>query len=175
LPNLKVHYLGSADVKRDFQYFRAGYFLTESGVEAGARLLYKPKVKARREGDRWEVVARGDVGIVCGNCRMLPNIQNLDCLLSEEAPKSGLVVLRYRTYQLVSTLSCCSFVSRPVCGTPVTLLGGILRNASKSTGCSPLEAKKRVQESYVAHLIIGIVGDILGPVAVKDLKVSDVG
>jgi len=47
-----VHYLRSADTNDDFQYFRAGYLLTESGVKAGAGLLNKPKVKSRREGDR---------------------------------------------------------------------------------------------------------------------------
>ena len=52
VPNLKVHYLRSADTNGDFQYFRAGYLLTESGVKAGAGLLNKPKVKSRREGDR---------------------------------------------------------------------------------------------------------------------------
>src|SRR6202030_575308 len=86
------------------------------------------------------------IGIRYGNRRMLPNIQTLDCLL-KMAPKSGLVVLRYRIHQLVSTLSCCSLVSRPVCGTPVTLLGGILRNASKLTGCSPLDAKNAFRKA----------------------------
>ena len=52
VPNLKMHYLGSADTNGDFQYFRAGYLLAESGVEAGAGLLNKSKVKSRREGDR---------------------------------------------------------------------------------------------------------------------------
>ena len=76
--------VGSADTNGDFQYFRAGYLLTEGGVEAGTSLLNKPKVKSRREGDRQEVVAGGKVGVGYGNCRMLPNIQALDGLLSED-------------------------------------------------------------------------------------------
>ena len=78
-----MHYFRSPDANSDFQYFRAGYLLTESGVEACAGLLNKTKVKSRREGDRQQVVIRGEVGIGYGNCRMLPNIQTLDCLLSE--------------------------------------------------------------------------------------------
>ena len=77
MPNLKVHYLGSADTNSDFQYLRAGYLLTERSVEVGAGLLNKPKVKSRCVGDRLEVVGRGgeEVGVGYGNCRMLPNIQ----------------------------------------------------------------------------------------------------
>jgi hypothetical protein len=52
VPDLKVHYLGSADTDGDLQDFRAGYLLTEGGVEAGTGLLNKPKVKSRRKGDR---------------------------------------------------------------------------------------------------------------------------
>ena len=84
MPNLKVHYLGSADTKGDFQYLSAGYLLTESRVEAGAGLLNKPKVKSRREGDREKVVTGVEVGVGYRNCRMLANIQALDCLLSED-------------------------------------------------------------------------------------------
>lgn len=84
MPNLKVHYLRTADTNCDFQYFCSGDLLTESRVEAGARLLNKTKVKSRRVGDSLEVVTGAEVGIGYGNCRMLPNIQTRDCLLSED-------------------------------------------------------------------------------------------
>src|SRR6266851_3080402 len=39
------------------------------------------------------------------------------------SPKSGFFVrLRYRVHQLVSTVSCMMFVSRPICWAPVALL-----------------------------------------------------
>jgi hypothetical protein len=50
-------------------------------------------------------------------------------------PKSGLCVLRYRVYQLRSTLSFIRFVSLPMFLAPVAWLLGRVRNASRSTGC----------------------------------------
>jgi hypothetical protein len=81
-----LHYLGSADTNSDFQCLRAGYLLTERSVEAGAGLLNKPKVKSRCVGDCLEVVGCGgeEISVGYGNCRMLPNIQTLDRLLSED-------------------------------------------------------------------------------------------
>src|SRR6266568_1820906 len=56
-------------------------------------------------------------------------------------PKSGLVVLRYRTHQLVSTLSCVRLVRRLICRAPSALLLGRLRKRSRLTVGAPLEAK----------------------------------
>src|SRR6266403_4727306 len=61
-----------------------------------------------------------------------------------EAPKSGLSSLRYRVYQLRSTLSRRRLVSRLFTffgSAPVALLPGKLRNRSRSTGSAPLESK----------------------------------
>src|SRR6185369_9774046 len=52
--------------------------------------------------------------------------------------KSGLCpLLRYRVHQLVSTVSCMRFVSRPICRAPVALLLGKVRNGSRVTGDAP--------------------------------------
>ena len=57
------------------------------------------------------------------------------------APKSGLVELRYRVYQLVSTSSEVSDVRRPICFAPVALLLDRVRNASRLTGSAPLDSR----------------------------------
>src|SRR5712671_7856691 len=57
------------------------------------------------------------------------------------APKSGFLALRYRVYQLRSTLSFNRFVSLPIFLAPVAWLLGNVRNASRSTGSAPLEIK----------------------------------
>src|SRR5438094_8781258 len=95
LPSLKVHDLRSADADEDPQHFQTGYPLNEIGVEAGASLLDKRKVKSRREGDRLEMggdagwgitqITAGRVGIASGNCRMLPFIQTRNCLIERRA------------------------------------------------------------------------------------------
>jgi len=49
--------------------------------------------------------------------------------LSERVAEIGLPArLRYRVHQLVSTVSCIRFVSRPICCAPVALLLGKVRN-----------------------------------------------
>src|SRR5438128_12679383 len=58
------------------------------------------------------------------------------------APKSGFFPLRYRVYQLRSTLRFMRFVSRLICLAPVAWLLGRFRNGSRSTGTSPLDLKK---------------------------------
>src|ERR1700694_3484541 len=57
------------------------------------------------------------------------------------APKSGLRWLRYLVYQLVSTLSFCRLVSRPIFFAPVALVLGRVRNASRFTGSAPLATR----------------------------------
>src|ERR1700736_4508051 len=80
LPSLKVHCLGWTDAEDDPQNFRVGYSLSKSRVEAGATLLDKAKVEARREGDRLDQVRVVRVSISSGNRRMLPAIQARDRL-----------------------------------------------------------------------------------------------
>ena len=79
LPSLKVHCLGGTDAEQDAQNFRVFCPLSELRVEAGATLLDKAKVEARREGDRLDQISVVCVGIRSGNCRMLPNIQGRNC------------------------------------------------------------------------------------------------
>src|SRR5258708_3744570 len=57
------------------------------------------------------------------------------------SPKSGLRMPRYRVHQLVSTVSCFRFVSRPVWGTKETWLGAKVAKWLRSTSCSPLDFK----------------------------------
>src|SRR5258707_7882606 len=80
LPSLKVHCLAWTDTEEDSQNFWVGYSLSKLRVEAGATLLNKAKVEARREGDRLDQVSVVRVSISSGNSRMLPNIQTRDCL-----------------------------------------------------------------------------------------------
>src|SRR5580704_7977105 len=50
-------------------------------------------------------------------------------------------LLRYRVYQLVSTVSCMRLVRRPIWLAPVALLLGKVRNWSRLTVSAPLEAR----------------------------------
>ena len=81
LPSLKVHCLGWTDTEEDAQDFWILYPLSELRVEAGATLLNKAKVEARREGDCVDQVGVVCVCISSRNCRMLPNIQARDWLI----------------------------------------------------------------------------------------------
>src|SRR5438876_12345218 len=58
------------------------------------------------------------------------------------APKSGVVPLRYRVYQLRSTLRLRSFVSRLICLAQVAWLLGRIRNGRRSPGAAPVDPKK---------------------------------
>ena len=75
MPGLKVRCLGWADTEQDAQHFRIGDPLRQRWVEAGATLLDKPKVEARRVGDRLDVVLRSARSPSClgmaGNCPLL--------------------------------------------------------------------------------------------------------
>src|SRR5579875_3893363 len=57
------------------------------------------------------------------------------------APKSGLVALRYRMYQLVSTLRCIRLVRRFAPEEPVAVLPGRVVNFVKSTGSAPFDSR----------------------------------
>src|SRR4029077_21106116 len=73
MPNLEVHDLRPTDTDGDSQHFRTGHALTESGVEAGAGLLDKGKVKSSGVGDSLDMVRVVQVALRYGNCRMLCN------------------------------------------------------------------------------------------------------
>src|SRR5258708_33101111 len=72
MPRLKVRCLDWADTEQDAQHFQIGGSLSQRGIEAAAPLLDKPKMEARRVGDRLDVVSRGQIGIRSGNGRKLP-------------------------------------------------------------------------------------------------------
>src|SRR5258708_8554681 len=79
LPSLKVHCLAWTDTEEDSQNFWVGYSLSKLRVEAGATLLNKAKVEARREGDRLDQGGVVRVTISLGNTRTLPHIQTPAC------------------------------------------------------------------------------------------------
>ena len=78
LPGLKVHCLGWTDAKYNSQNFRVGYSLSKPRVEAGATLLNKAEVEARRECNRLDQVRVVRVSIISGNRRMRPFVQTRD-------------------------------------------------------------------------------------------------
>src|SRR5216684_3915805 len=80
MPGLKMGCLDWADTEQDAQDFQIADSLSQRWVEAGATLLDKPKMEARRAGDRLDVVSRGQVAIVSGNRRKLPSTQTRDGL-----------------------------------------------------------------------------------------------
>src|SRR5579864_8428701 len=80
LPSLKVHGLGWAYTQDDPQNFGVGYSLSKTRIEAGAALLNKAKVEARRKGNRIDQVRVVRIGIGSGNCRMLSYVQTRDGL-----------------------------------------------------------------------------------------------
>src|SRR6202035_2316777 len=63
------------------------------------------------------------------------------------APKSGFSPLRYRVYQLRSTLRFMRLLIRLICRAPVAWLLGRTRNGSRSTGTSPFDRKKAAKEA----------------------------
>src|SRR4029078_5120885 len=63
------------------------------------------------------------------------------------SPKAGFFPLRYRGYQLRSTLRFIRLVIRLICLAPVALLLGSLRNGSRSTGTTPLDFKKGLKKA----------------------------
>src|SRR5713101_5261749 len=68
------------------------------------------------------------LGTACGN--------------ANPGSRSGLFArLRYLVHQLVSTVSCMRFVSRPICRAPVAVLLGKVRNWSRLTASAPFEAR----------------------------------
>src|SRR5580693_2643216 len=99
---------------------------------------------------------------------MLPNIQTLDCLLSEDGTQIGIgraAVTNPPTGVYTELLE----VREPSCLRDTRHFAR--RDIAKRIEVDHLLALRsqvRVQESYVAHLIIGIVGDILRHVTIKD-------
>src|SRR5260370_25707037 len=72
MPRLKVGCLDWADTEQDAQHFQIGGSLSQRGIEAAAPLLDKPKMEARRVGDRLDVVSGGQICLVSANGRQLP-------------------------------------------------------------------------------------------------------
>src|SRR5258708_38909157 len=161
MPGLKMGCLDWADTEQDSQNFQIGDPLSQCWVEAGATLLDKPKMEARRVGDRLDVVSGGEVAIVSGNRRKLPFTQTRDGL-SERVTEIG--VLR------------AAAVARPPTGVhgelhevgePSDLLGACRSTARQRAkaiqidGLRALRSQVCVEEGEVADLILGIIVDIL--------------
>jgi hypothetical protein len=93
---------------------------------------------------------------------------------SNVAPRSGFSVLRYRSHQLVSTLSCKRFVSR----FPILIRVDARRDTAPQRGkWTQINGGRaqdlrqvRVEERHVAELVIGVVVDILRHVPIEDLQ-----
>ena len=134
MPGLKVHRLGWADTEQDAQHFCTGHSLGQRRVKAGAALLDKRKMEARRVGDGLNVVIGRKVVIISGNGWKLPFQQTRNCLVGMYRRNQGFwYELRYFVQKLVSTVSCMRLVSRPICCAPVALLLGNVRNLSRLT------------------------------------------
>src|SRR5260370_4077611 len=78
LPSLKVHCLAWTDTEEDSQNFWVGYSLSKLRVEAGATLLNKAKVEARREGERLDPVSVVRLSSRSGSGRDMPTVQTRD-------------------------------------------------------------------------------------------------
>src|ERR1700676_3792124 len=62
------------------------------------------------------------------------------------APKSGFSPLRYRVYQLRSTLRFIRLLIRLICRAPVAWLLGSTRNGSRSNGAPPFDRRKEARK-----------------------------
>src|SRR5215469_16180191 len=172
-----------ADAQKDSQNFCIGYLLRQSGIEARATLLDKREMESRREGDRLEVRrnrcrvvsakgATSRIGIASGDRCVLPYIQTRDCLNERcaqvEIGIRNAAVARPKTGIYCELREVCEPSSRLVCSSRLTA-----GQSSKLTEVDCLRALRfqvRFQKGGVADLIIGVVVDILGHVAIKNLK-----
>src|SRR5207302_11036041 len=175
LPGLEVHDLRSADAEEGSKHFQTGNLLSQRRVEAGAALLNKTKVKSRGESDCLDVVTGivwvAQFRIVPRNCRMLSTMQTRD-RVGEGRTEIGVAN---------------AAIARPPAGIHRELLKvrkpASLGDERDLTGRQILEFAQvdlllpfglqiGIEESGVAYLIIGVVGDILGLIAIKNDQAS---
>src|SRR5207248_5847349 len=175
LPGLKVHDLRSADAEEDSKHFQTGYLLRQGRVKAGPTLLNKTKVKSRGESDCLDMVTGivwiAQFIIVSRNCRVLSTMQTRDGV-GEGRTEIGVAN---------------AAVARPPAGIHRELLKvrkpSSLGDERDLTGRQILEFAQvdllfpfglqiGIEESCVTYLIIGVVGDILGLIAIKNNQAS---
>ena len=164
-----MHDLRAANAEQDPQRLGMGDPLGERGVEARTALLDEGEVEAGRVGDRLEVVGRAEVVVAAWDCRELPCAEARDCL-RERVAEVG--VLRVAA------------VAGPEAG-----VDGQLRQVGETSdllGAGRLAARQGaelvqvdrlcavglqvgVDEADVAHLVVGVVVDVLVHVPVQHL------
>src|SRR5215472_15153945 len=93
LPGLKVHRLGWTDTKEDSQNFRVRYSLSKRRVEAGATLLDKGEVEARREGNCLDQAGVARVRISSGNRCVFPTIQTRNSQIEYSVTEIGVLAV----------------------------------------------------------------------------------
>src|SRR5258707_8803691 len=186
LPSLKMHRLGWTDTEDDAQDFWVAYPLSKLRVEAGTTLLNKGKMEPCRVSDhletRSDAVLRGGgdattrcVGIVFGDCAMLPDIQTGDGLLKREigveigivsvvpvpTPEAGVD----RKLQKIGE----SLLSRGPCRRTASQRAEMLSTQEidvRSRGA--LRSQVIPKEGLVTELVIRIVGDVLKHITIEN-------
>src|SRR5450755_4659715 len=175
MPGLKVRCLGWSNTEQDAQHLSIADPLSQRRIEAGATLLNKPKMEACRVGNRLDVIVWGQVVIISGNRWKLSFQQAWDggrervtelWVLGAAAvprPITGVYGEFHEVGESSDVLSTCRFTA--------------LQRAKllQVDGISAFWNQVRVNEGEVAHLILGIVVDILRHVPIQHGKGLDVG
>ncbi len=174
VPRLEVCRLRRADTEQDAQHFDIADALGQRGVKAGAALFDEGEVEASRVGDGLDMFLRGQIGVGAWDGRELPLAQT-GYSLREGIAEIG--ILRAAT------------VARPPAGVhrelhqvgKATDLLGARRLAARQSakliqidGINAFRYQVGIDESEVAHLIFGIVMDILRHIAIEYLKSLDI-
>src|SRR5581483_10776339 len=169
LPRLEVCCLGRANTEQNAQNLWIADPLGQRWVEAGATLLDEGEVEARRIGYCLDVIVGGEITIVSGNRRKLPLHQTWDGwregatqigVLGTAAiagPITGVYRELHEVGEPSDLLSTCRFAARQ--GAELIQIDGTCAD----------RLQVGVDEGEVAHLILGIVVDILGHVGVQEL------
>jgi hypothetical protein len=173
---LKVHGFGGSDADQDSQDFHAGGPLRHRRVEAGTALFDRRHVESRCVGDCLDVVLRGQVGVASGNCWKLSGEQTGHGLRKYEG------AIKIRVVR-----------AAPVSGPPARIDRELheVRESPNLLGAGRFAARQSaelvqigrgftlrfqvsVEERKVSDLIVRVVVNVLGKVAVKYLKGSSV-
>src|SRR5260370_18747000 len=163
MPGLKVRCLDWTDTEQDAQPFQIGGSLSQRGIEAAAPLLDKPKMEARRVGDRLDVVSGGQIGIRSGNGRKLPFQQPWDGW-GESVPEIGVLRAAAVARPPAGIYGELHQVGEPelvlLCACRLTALQRA--KLIQVDGVRALVSQLSIDEGEVADFILGIVVDILG-------------
>ena len=175
MPEPEVVDLDSANAHQDSQNFRVGRLEGQRRIQARPTLLDECKVKARRVCNRlYPCLLRGRWGTgwvgVGGVSLSFSGMAGWFSMVKgplKFASKSGFFALRYRVYQLRSTLS---FMQ--VCQ-PSDVLGA--RRLTTGQGPErvqidwlfPLRDQVCVQKGRMAQFIVGVISDVLRHITIK--------